>query len=180
VGENEKESSYLRTKKEQLSLRSYIYDEIENSDGDQEQIFQQVAELALKIVEGESCALYLYDEKLGEFYPQVTRSNDGSLRQNSVPFVAAIFKEVVAKKSALIVNSGSDPIIAPSLICVPLIISAYNKQSKVKMRLSSPEETKNSKYQDVVSLSQQGTDKAEAYKKISYSIIDVILKDKGV
>lgn len=64
---------------------------------------------------------------------------------------------------------------------VDSVISAYNKQSKVKMRqASSPEETKAAKYQDVVSLSQQGPDKAEAYKKISYSIIDVILKDKGV
>ena len=64
---------------------------------------------------------------------------------------------------------------------VDSVISAYNKQSKVKMRHpSSPEENKNASYQDVVSLSQQGNDKAEAYKKISYSIIDVILKDKGV
>ena len=64
---------------------------------------------------------------------------------------------------------------------VDSVISAYNKQNKVKIRQSSsPEETKNSKYQDVVSLSQQGADKAEAYKKISYNIIDVILKDKGV
>ena len=64
---------------------------------------------------------------------------------------------------------------------VDSVISAYNKQSKVKMRhASSPEENKNARYQDVVSLSQQGNDKAEAYKKISYSIIDVILKDKGV
>lgn len=121
-GEEEKESSYLRTKKEQLSLQSYIYDEIENADGNQEEIFQQVVELALKIVEGESCALFLYDEKSEEFYPQVTRSNNGSVRQNAIPFVAGIFKEVVAKKSALMINSDSDPLIAPSLICVPLLI----------------------------------------------------------
>lgn len=64
---------------------------------------------------------------------------------------------------------------------VDSVISAYNKQSKVKMRYSSvPEENRNALYQDVVSLSQQGVDKAEAYKKISYSIIDVILKDKGL
>ena len=64
---------------------------------------------------------------------------------------------------------------------VDSVISAYNKQSKVKMRhSSSQEENKNARYQDVVSLSQQGSDKAEAYKKISYSIIDVILKDKSV
>ena len=64
---------------------------------------------------------------------------------------------------------------------VDSVISAYNKQSKVKLRQpSSPEETISTRYKDVVSLSQQGNDKAEAYKKISYSIIDVILKDKGV
>jgi len=62
---------------------------------------------------------------------------------------------------------------------VDSVINAYNKQSRVKVRQSSsPEEAQNAKYQDVVSLSQQGADKAEAYKKISYSLIDVILKDK--
>jgi len=118
----EHESRYLQTKKEQLSLQGYIYDEIENSAGNQEEIFQQVADLALKIVEGENCALFLYDEKSEEFYLQVTRSNDNSVKQNAVPFVADIFKEVVAKKSALMINSDSDPLIAPSLICVPLMI----------------------------------------------------------
>jgi len=64
---------------------------------------------------------------------------------------------------------------------VDSVISAYNKQSKVRMRQPlSAEEDKTAKYQDVVTLSQQGADKAAAYKKISYSIIDIILKDKGV
>jgi len=118
----ENESTYVRTKKEQLSLQSYIYEEIENTAGDQAEIFQQVVELALKIVEGESCALFLYDERSEDFYPQVTRSTDGSVRQNAIPFVPGIFREVVAKKSALMINSDSDPLIAPSLICVPLMI----------------------------------------------------------
>ena len=64
---------------------------------------------------------------------------------------------------------------------VDSVLSAYNKQSKVRTRqLYAPEEAKGGKYQDVVSLSQQGNDKAEAYKKISYSIIDIILKDRSV
>ncbi len=64
---------------------------------------------------------------------------------------------------------------------VDSVISAYNKQSKVRVRQpSSPEEAKSGKYEDVVSLSQNGIDKNEAYKKISYSIVDVILKNKGV
>jgi DNA-binding response OmpR family regulator len=121
-GEEKNESRYLQTKKEQLSLQSYIYDEIENAAGDQEEIFQQVVELALQIVEGESCALFLYDEKSKDFYLQVSRSSNGSSQQNAIPFVAGIFKDVVAKKSALMINSDSDPLIAPSLICVPLMI----------------------------------------------------------
>lgn len=120
--EEENESRDLQAKKEQLSLQSYIYDEIERADGNQEEIFQTVVELALQIVEGESCALYLYDEKSREFYPQVARSNNGAVRQNDVPFVAGIFNEVVAKRSALMINSDSDPLIAPSLICAPLMI----------------------------------------------------------
>jgi len=76
---------------------------------------------------------------------------------------------------------GRRDIMTISAYQVDSVISAYNKQSKVKLRQpSSPEETISTRYKDVVSLSQQGNDKAEAYKKISYSIIDVILKDKGV
>lgn len=76
---------------------------------------------------------------------------------------------------------GGRLIMAISAYQVDSVISAYNKQSKVKMRYSSaPEETKTAQYQDVVSLSRQGIDKADAYRKISYSIIDVILKDKGL
>ena len=64
---------------------------------------------------------------------------------------------------------------------VDSVLSAYSKQSKIRTRQpSDTEETKSARYQDVVSLSQQGNDKAEAYKKISYSIIDIILKDRGV
>ena len=58
---------------------------------------------------------------------------------------------------------------------VDRVISAYNKQSKVRVRQSlSADDTKNSKYYDVVALSHEGTDKSEAYNKISYSIIDII------
>jgi len=118
----ENDSRYLRTKKEQLSLQSYIYEEIENAEGNREEIFQQVVELTLKIVEGEACAIFLYDERSQEFYPQLTRSNETAARKNAVPFVADIFKDVVATKSARMINSDSDPCIAPSLICVPLMI----------------------------------------------------------
>ncbi|HLA26687.1 MAG TPA: hypothetical protein VJZ49_02200 [Syntrophales bacterium] len=59
-------------------------------------------------------------------------------------------------------------------------ISTYNTQNKVKVRqFSNQEETKNVKHQTDVSLSQ-GTDKPEANKKTFYSIIDIILKHKGI
>ena len=60
------------------------------------------------------------------------------------------------------------------------VLSAYNKQNKLNSRLSlSSEKTKNSQHEDVVSLSSQGIEKAEAFRKISYSLMDVILKDKA-
>ena len=62
---------------------------------------------------------------------------------------------------------------------VDSVISAYAKQSKIKMKLSLlQDEGKSIKYEDVVSLSQQAIDKAEAYKKISSSVIDAIVKAK--
>jgi hypothetical protein len=59
------------------------------------------------------------------------------------------------------------------------VISAYSKQNRMKKRLSPfPEEAGTAKQVDVVSLSQQGIEAAEAFKKISYSLIDVIMKGK--
>lgn len=60
------------------------------------------------------------------------------------------------------------------------VISAYNKQSRMKVKQPlSPEAPAGEKHEDVVILSQKGLDKAEAYKKISYNLVDAILKNKG-
>ena len=59
------------------------------------------------------------------------------------------------------------------------VLNAYSKQNRLSSRLSlSSDKVKNGKYEDVVSLSSQGSDKAEAFTKISYSLMDIILKDK--
>jgi hypothetical protein len=59
------------------------------------------------------------------------------------------------------------------------VLNAYNKQNKLNTRLSlNSEKVKNTTYEDTVSLTSQGTDKAEAFTKISYSLMDVILKEK--
>jgi hypothetical protein len=58
------------------------------------------------------------------------------------------------------------------------VIKAYNKQNRASARPSSPQGLKtDGQYVDMVSLSNS-VDKKEAYQKISYSLLDVILKDR--
>jgi hypothetical protein len=59
------------------------------------------------------------------------------------------------------------------------VIKAYNKQSKARTRLDVPQATTGGNYTDSVSLSGNADMKADAYKKISYSLLDVILKGKA-
>lgn len=58
------------------------------------------------------------------------------------------------------------------------VIKAYNKQSKARLRFDAHRPSTPDKYADVVSLSGNEDFKADAYKKISYSLLDVIVKDK--
>ena len=46
----------------------YIYDSIEDSPLDNDVIFSKIAELALKLVDGEICSILLYDEHDKEFH----------------------------------------------------------------------------------------------------------------
>jgi hypothetical protein len=57
------------------------------------------------------------------------------------------------------------------------VIKAYNKQSKTKLRFDVPQTPSQDRYLDVVKLSSSEDIKADAYKKISYSLLDVLLKD---
>jgi len=61
---------------------------------------------------------------------------------------------------------------------VDAVLSAYSKQSRLKVSAPKPqEESRGEKREDVVTLSPKGLEAAEAYKKISYSLVDLILKD---
>jgi hypothetical protein len=63
---------------------------------------------------------------------------------------------------------------------VDSVIAAYNKQNRLRIKqVSSKEAPASEKYADMVTLSQNGIDKAEAYKKISYNLVGTILKDRG-
>jgi len=58
------------------------------------------------------------------------------------------------------------------------VIKAYNKQNRLNTRPSAVQGArKEAQYVDMVSLSTN-VDKKEAYQKISYSLLDVILKDR--
>lgn len=57
------------------------------------------------------------------------------------------------------------------------ILKAYSKQNKVKVGTSlQPDMTKDTKYTDVVTL--DSGDKTAVYDKISYSLMDILLKSK--
>lgn len=61
------------------------------------------------------------------------------------------------------------------------VIKAYNKQIKAaKSRLDVPQNSSSGKYTDVVTLSGDASLKADANKKISYSLLDVLLKDRKI
>lgn len=112
-----------RDKTHQLSVQSYIYDAIENTEGDNDQIFEKIVDLSMKVVGGESCSLLLFDEDNGDFHPKIIRSDDEySYRKRTIPALQRFFEEVVVKKEALMVKSDDHPDISPSLICAPLMI----------------------------------------------------------
>jgi hypothetical protein len=60
------------------------------------------------------------------------------------------------------------------------VIKAYNKQSKARFRLDVPQNPSQDRYADLVTLSGGDSLRADANKKISYSLLDVLLKDKKI
>ncbi|GAI78784.1 unnamed protein product, partial [marine sediment metagenome] len=76
----------------ELSTRSYIYDSIEQTVECNEHIFQEIADLALKVADGENCSILLYDEENSEFYPKIIRSPAlKSYREKIIPSLNTIF-----------------------------------------------------------------------------------------
>ena len=60
------------------------------------------------------------------------------------------------------------------------IIKAYSKQSKTRFRVADEQNPSPDRYADLVTLSGSDSMRAEANKKISYSLLDVLLKDKKI
>lgn len=60
------------------------------------------------------------------------------------------------------------------------VIKAYNKQSKARFRLADQQNPSPDRYADLVTLSGSDSMRADANQKISYSLLDVLLKDKKI
>jgi len=59
------------------------------------------------------------------------------------------------------------------------VIKAYSKQNKTRLRLDDVlQTTAQDRYRDVVKLSSSEDMKADAFKKISYSLLDILLREK--
>jgi len=118
------EKNRLSDKTADLSKQGYIYDSIDDSPLDNDIIFQKIAELALKLVDGEVCSILLFDEQDNEFHPKVVRGDTEGVYQNytSSPALKKVFNDVIERKEAIVINSNEHPEVSPSLICAPLMI----------------------------------------------------------
>ena len=58
------------------------------------------------------------------------------------------------------------------------VIKAYSKQNKTRLRLDTQQNMVQDRFRDVVTLSGSEDMRVDAYKKISYSLLDILLKDK--
>ena len=118
------EQNKLNDKTDELSKQGYIYDSIEDAPMDNDIIFQKIAELALKLVDGEVCSIMLFDEQDNEFHDKVVKGNTDGVYQNYTksPALKMVFNEVIERKEAILINSNDHPEVAPSLICAPLMI----------------------------------------------------------
>ena len=118
------EQNKLNDQKDELSKQGYIYDSIEGSPMDNDAIFNKIAELALKLVDGEVCSIMLFDEQDNEFHDKVVKGNTEGLHNNYTksPTLKMVFNDVIERKEAVLINSNDHPEVAPSLICAPLMI----------------------------------------------------------
>ena len=121
-----RETQKLKDKANELSTRSFIYDSIENPKDSNDHIFQEMADLAIKLVSGESCSILLYDAEGNKFNPKVIRSSSYEYYKNEIlPFLHPYFCTVVESKKPLMIGTHEQPGLQNALICVPLKIRTH-------------------------------------------------------
>ncbi|MBW2559670.1 MAG: HD-GYP domain-containing protein [Deltaproteobacteria bacterium] len=106
---------------EKLFTMDYIYDSIEGMSGGNDDIFREVASLALQITGGGNCFLALLDEGSDSCHFRVVGDPSGrDYREAHTPPFDALFREVVQNKETILV--GPDVEFSESVICAPLMI----------------------------------------------------------
>ncbi len=108
---------------EDLSLRNYIYDTIENSFGDNDYIFEDVVELAMKVVGGRDCELLLYDVEERRFHPHIIKGIYSETYSTKIfPQIEGALEKAAHSREAMIITSDECSEAFPSVICAPLLI----------------------------------------------------------
>lgn len=122
--ETVQEQTNLKDKSDELSKQGYIFDSIDDSPLDNDIIFEKIADLALKLVDGDVCSILLFDEQNNEFHHKVVKGESEEINANYTNSSALkiVFNEVVKRKEAVVINSDEHPDVSPSLICAPLMI----------------------------------------------------------
>ena len=112
-------STTLKNKISDLSTRSYIYDKIEHARNNDE-IFQEMVNLALKVIGGEACSILLYDKDYQEFDAIVVEGvSKAFFKSITIPSLNPILKETVRRKDPLLQNLIENTAYS-SVICAPL------------------------------------------------------------
>lgn len=110
-------------KAEELSVHSYIFDSVETIEGDNDRVFEQIVDLALKVVEGEACQLFLYDRDEDAFYPKIVRPEEEREDiEKNISAVEKILSKTLSRREAVIACHEDNPLFSPSIICAPLTI----------------------------------------------------------
>lgn len=112
-------SSTLSNKISDISTRSYIYDTIEHTKNNDE-IFQEMVNLAHKVIGGEVCAILLHDKDYQEFDALVVKGVSQSFFKNiMIPSLYSFLNETVRRKEPLLLNLIDNSVFS-SVICAPL------------------------------------------------------------
>ncbi len=119
--DNQTASPTISNKISDLSTRSYIYDTIEHTRNNDE-IFQEMVNLALNVIGGGACSILLYDKDHQEFDAIVVKGVlQSTFKSITIPSIYPILKETVRRKDPLLLNLIENTAYS-SVICAPLKI----------------------------------------------------------
>jgi HD-GYP domain-containing protein (c-di-GMP phosphodiesterase class II) len=106
---------------EKLFMMDYIYDSIEQMNGENDDIFHGIASLALQVTGGERCLIALLDGGDNRHcFRVVGDPAGGDYLGHTPPLLDTLFREVVERKEVIL--AGPDEVFPSSVICAPMTI----------------------------------------------------------